>query len=329
MSDRRPVSKLVWPALALATVLAFNALSSPGFFHVELRDGHLFGTLINILNRAAPVMLVSLGMTLVLATRGVDLSVGAVMAIAGAVAADLVVWGAGLPGVVAAARGAALVAGLFNGLLVARFDIQPIVATLILMVAGRGVAQLLTGGQIVTFENRAFEFIGGGFWLGLPFPVMLTGLTLGGLAALSGCSALRLFIEAVGGNATASRGAGVPVARVKLAVYGLSGVCAGVAGLIATSDIKGADANNAGLYLELDAILAAVIGGTSLNGGRFSLIGALLGALVIQAVTTTILTRNVPAELTLVVKALVVVVVFLLQSEPFRRRLAGRGGGGR
>jgi ribose/xylose/arabinose/galactoside ABC-type transport system permease subunit len=272
-----------------------------------------------VLHRAAPVLLTALGMTLVIATRGVDLSVGAVVAIAGSVAV-LLVGQAGLPLglVIAATLGAALLAGMANGVLVSVCGVQPIVATLVLMVAGRGVAQLLTGGQIITCENAAFSFIGGGYLLGLPLSVTIVAVMYAATALLTRRTALGLFIESVGNNETASRYAGVHVQLVKWLVYSLCGFCAGVAGLIVASEIKAADANNAGLYLELDAILAAVIGGTSLAGGRFHLGGTIIGALLIQTLTTTILTRGVPVEYTLVVKAVVVLAVCLLQSEQVR-----------
>jgi simple sugar transport system permease protein len=315
---------LLWPLAALALLLALNLAFTPGFFHVSVKDGRLFGSLIDVLNRAAPVMLLSLGMTLVIATRGVDLSVGAVMAITGALAAWLITTShAGVPAVVCMALGLALVCGLWNGVLVAFLDIQPIVATLILMVAGRGIAQLITNGQIITFENPGMAFIGGGFFLGLPFPVTIVAVTLLITALLTRRTALGLFIESVGNNETASRYAGVNSAMVKVAVYAFCGLCAGLAGMIPMSDIKGADANNAGLYLELDAILSVVIGGTSLDGGRFQLVGSIIGALIIQTLTTTILSRGVQVEFTLVVKALVVLAVCLLQSEGFRQ-MAGR-----
>jgi simple sugar transport system permease protein len=274
-------------------------------------------------------------MTLVIATGGVDLSVGAVMAISGAVAAAIIARPpysplASFPGgnsvlwAVAVALAAALVAGLWNGVLVAALDVQPFVATLILMVAGRGVAQLLTDGQIITVNDPAFAYLGNGSLAGLPFTVTLVAT----LAALTGLltrgTALGLFVEAVGNNPTASTYAGIQAARVKLAAYTFCGFCAGVAGLVAASTIRAADANNVGLYLELDAILAVVIGGTPLTGGRIHLLGSLVGALLIQAVTTMILTRGVGIEYTLVLKAAVVVGVCLLQSEPFRQALARR-----
>src|SRR5215475_13223581 len=154
---------LIWPVAALALLLLFNLLFTPGFFHVENRDGHLYGTLIDILNHGSKVILLSLGMALVIATSGVDLSVGAVMAIAGAVAAQLIhVSGFPLVAVVACALAVAVLCGCWNGLLVSIFKIQPIVATLILMVAGRGVAQLITDGQIITFDHPGLNFLGNG-----------------------------------------------------------------------------------------------------------------------------------------------------------------------
>src|SRR5437762_5349248 len=156
-SARASWSRLQWPLAALALVLLFNLLFTPGFFRLEIKDGRLYGSLIDILNRGTPVALASLGMTLVIATGGVDLSVGAVMAITGSVAALLITKGVAVPAVIAGSLAVATVAGLWNGLLVGYFRVSPIVATLILMVSGRGVAQLLTGGQIITFHNRSEE----------------------------------------------------------------------------------------------------------------------------------------------------------------------------
>lgn len=316
---------LLWPAIALAALLLFNLFFTPGFMHIEIKDGHFYGSLVDVLKQASRVMLVSLGMTLIIATGGVDLSVGAVMAIAGSVAAQLLVQThVGLATALLATLGVCLLLGVWNGALVAGLGVQPIVATLILMVAGRGVAQLLTDGQIITVEDARFTFIAGGHWLGLPFPITVVLLGLLGTAALTRGTAMGLFIESVGNNETACYFAGVNAKGVKLFVYSFCGLCAGVAGLIEASTIKAADANNAGLYLELDAILAVVIGGTALTGGRFHLLGSVLGALIIQTLTTTILTRGVPVQYTLVVKAAVVLAVCLLQSEPFRARLRRR-----
>jgi simple sugar transport system permease protein len=261
-------------------------------------------------------MLVALGMTIVIATGGIDLSVGAVMAISGAIAASLAD-AHGLPLALAAALGAGLLCGLWNGFLVAVLGIQPIVATLILMVAGRGVAQLITEGRIVTFTAPDLVWLGNGAVLGVPAPVVVVlGMLIVTGAVVRG-SALGLLIEATGGNARASELAGIGTRGMILAVYVWCGLCAALAGVIAAADIMGADANNAGLWLELDAILAVVIGGTSLFGGRFSLVLAMVGALIIQAMNTGILLSGYPPEFNLVVKAAVVLIVLLLQSPRF------------
>jgi ribose/xylose/arabinose/galactoside ABC-type transport system permease subunit len=257
-------------------------------------------------------------MTLVIATGGVDLSVGAVMALTGAIAGVLITkHSASLPVLIAIPLVVSILAGLWNGVLVGFVEVPPIVATLILMVAGRGVAQLLTNGQI-TFHNESFAYIARGGFLGLPFPITLVVVSFVVLLIATQKTAAGLFIAATGDNELASRCAGLRTRWVKVFVYVICGFMAGIAGLIPAADIQQADATHAGEWLELDAILATVIGGTALTGGRFSLGGALLGALLIQTVTTTILTRGVPSQLTLVVKALVVVSVCLLQSDQFR-----------
>ncbi len=328
---RRPTHPIVYPLVGLALILLFNAFFTPGFFALELRDGRLYGSLIDVLNRATPVLLLSIGMTLVIATKGVDLSVGATMAIAGAVAALLVTdkvsflhVSHSVPLVVLASLLVATVAGLFNGVLVGKVGIQPIVATLILMVAGRGVAQLFTGGQIIIFNNPSLEQFGTGSALGLPMPVVIFIVTFVVIAVTVRKTALGLFIEATGSNAAAARLAGVASDRVKIAVYAVSGLMAGIAGVIACADIRAADASNAGLYLELDAILAVAVGGTSLSGGRFSLLGSVVGAVLMQALTTTILTRGVSPHATLVAKALIIVAVILMQSPELQSKFARR-----
>jgi simple sugar transport system permease protein len=299
--------------LALIVILAVDRVVSPQFFDLRLQDGRLFGSLIDVLNRGTPVALLSLGMVLVIATRGIDLSVGAIMAISGAIAASLAD-SHGLPVVLAAALGAGLICGLWNGFLVAVLGMQPIVATLILMVAGRGIAQLITEGRIVTFSSPDLVWLGNGSILGIPMPVAIAlGMLILTGAVVRG-SALGLLIEATGGNARASELAGVGTRAMILSVYVWCGVCAALAGVIAAADIMGADANNAGLWLELDAILAVVIGGTSLFGGRFSLVLAVLGALIIQTMNTGILLSGYPPEFNLLVKAVVVLAVLLLQS---------------
>lgn len=326
---KRPIPRLVWPVLALALLLLFNLAFTSGFFHIEVRDGRLFGSLIDVLDRAAPVMLVAIGMTLVIATAGVDLSVGAVMAVSGAIAACLIarpeyspLSGINLGGsvflAVLVAIGVSMLTGTANGVLVSVGGVQPIVATLIFMVAGRGVAQLLTDGQVVTFKSDAMATLGNGFFLGLPVSVSVVAFALLAVTLLTRATALGLFISAIGANPEASRHAGIPAGKIKTIVYAICGLLAGVAGLLVAADINAADANSSGLYVELDAILAVVLGGTALTGGRFSLVGSIVGAILIQTVTTTILSRGVAVEYTLVVKAGIIIVVCLLQSPRFR-----------
>ena len=313
----------LWPLVALGLIWLVIIIVNPGFFAFTIQDGRVFGGVIDIFNRGAPVALIAIGMSLVIATGGIDLSVGAVMAIAGAVAANLIV-GTDLPAplIILAGLGAGLAAGLLNGTLVAGFGIQPIVATLILLVAGRGVAQLLNDGQIITFQNEAFAFVGVGTLLGLPMPVWLVLFVLAAMLLITRRTALGLFIEAVGANASASHYAGVPVRAIKLTVYAIAGLCAALAGLVATADIQGADANNVGLWIELDAILAVVIGGTSLMGGRYSLVLAVVGALIIQSLNTAVVLSGIPPKFNLVIKSAVIVAVLMLQSPVAQAQLA-------
>ncbi len=315
--------RYIWPVAGLLLLLLINLVISPEFFNLTFKDGRFYGSLIDVLNRAAPIALLAIGMTLVIATGGVDLSVGSVMAIAGAVSAYLIVSGVdSLTVIIAGGLAAGLVGGMINGFLVGYLNIQPIVATLILMVAGRGVAQLINEGQIVTFQHEAFSFLGTGYFLGLPFPVVLVIITFVLMQLLMRRTALGLYVEAVGANASASRYLGINAKAIKLSVYCLAGLCAALAGMIAAADIKGSDANNAGLWLELDAILAVVIGGASLMGGRFSLLLSIIGALIIQTLTVTIIMSGIPPKFNLLIKASAIILVLLMQSPRFQQQLS-------
>ena len=322
-------SKLFWPFVALLLILLFNLVYHPGFYQIEIKDGHLFGSVIDIFNRGSPLMLLAIGMTLVIATKGVDISVGPVIAISGAVAASLIgsqINTTQTPFALAilAALGAATLAGLWNGILISRFGVQPIIATLILMVAGRGMAQMITEGQILNVYYKPFDYIAIGYPLGLPFPVFIVLAVFILVWLLTRRTAIGMFIESIGINASSSFYGGINEKQVKLLVYTISGFCAGVAGLIVASNIRSADGNNAGLFFEMDAILAVVIGGTSMSGGRFSLPGSILGALIIQSLTTTIYSVGVPPDVIQLVKALVVLIVSLMQSTSFRQIIFGK-----
>ncbi|MBT0768769.1 ABC transporter permease [Kineosporia sp. J2-2] len=323
-------NRLFWPLAVLVLLLVLNIFFANHFFRITVNDGHLYGSLIDIARRAAPLVLVGVGMTLVIATGGIDLSVGSVMAVSGAMACLLI----GdldnqnsLPAVFLAI-GVALVLclglGVWNGFLVSVIGIQPIVATLILMVAGRGLAQLITGGQILNVNSAPYRRIGAGYFLALPVSVLIAAAVAAVAVLLTRRTALGLLLEAVGGSPAASRLAGVQARGLTWLVYVIAAVCAGVAGLIYSSNVASADSNAAGNLIELDAILAVVIGGTALTGGRFSLGGTVLGAVLIETLNVTILSVGIPVEATLLFKAVVVVVLCLGQSPAFRERVLGR-----
>jgi len=322
-------SRLIWPLIALGCLLLFNVFFTPNFFHIEVKEGHLYGNLIDIIKNAAPIMLLAIGLTLVIATKGIDISVGSVVAISAGTVAILL--GGDLGGVprfplALALIGAVLAstaAGVWNGILVSRIGLQPIIATLILFVAGRGVAMVLTNALVIWIYVKPFAIFGQGYWLGLPFSIYMVAGLLFLTWLVTRRTAIGLFIESVGINPTAARFSGISAKNILLGVYVFSGFCAGLSGLVVCSTVMSADGNNAGNLYELDAILAVVLGGTSLNGGKFYLLGSMIGALIIQTLTTTIYAFNVAPEISQVVKAFVVYGVSLLQSERFRRRIAG------
>jgi simple sugar transport system permease protein len=278
-------------------------------------------------------------MTLVIATGGVDLSVGAIMAIAASVAAVMmnpVIIGVELPPdlmkfindpnftysplweVILVTLIVSIICGLWNGVLVAYVRIQPMVATLILMIAGRGIAQLITNGVRIQIFYGPYAFLGQG-WIVLPFSLYIVAIVFAIAWILTRRTAIGLFLESVGINFRSSYYSGIDEKKVKLLAYAFCGLCAGIAGLVASSNIKTSDANNIGLTLELDAILAVVIGGTLLGaGGRFSLLASIVGAMVIQAITTSMYALGVPAFALQAIKGVVVIFVILLYSEQVR-----------
>ncbi|MCC6617090.1 MAG: ABC transporter permease [Anaerolineae bacterium] len=324
-------SRLLWTVLALVIILLVDRLISANFFDVRLVNDRLVGSLINILDNSAPYALLAVGMTLVIATKGIDLSVGAVMAICAAVAVVMIrnyeagatefYYQPGFVMLITIIIGA--ICGLWNGILVAFLDLQPIIATLILMVAGRGVAQMITGGQSPTFTNETLAFIGRGVVFGVPFPIYLALAALILVMLLVRRTALGLLIESVGVNDRASYYAGIQARMIKLFVYMLSGVCAAIAGMIVAGEVKSADPHTAGLFTELDAILAVVIGGTALSGGRFYLGLSVMGVLIIQSLLVGLYVSSLHPTTNLVVKAIVVLAVLLLQSPEFRRFITG------
>lgn len=326
-------SKLVWAIIAECLILLLAAFIQPQFFKVEYQaeTGMLYGSLIDILNRSAEITIIAMGMTLVIALGGTDLSVGALVAVAGAFALKLMRWDVTqypTPGdysiypfflVIAVPLVLCLLMGMFNGMLISRFKLQPIIATLILMVAGRGIAQIATDGKQFTTLYTPFRFIGQGSMFALPMPIIITIVVVAGVALFTRLTAFGTFVESVGVNKNASRVTGLRSNRIIMIAYTLTGFLAGIAGLIYSSRISSCDSNNAGLNYELDAILAVVIGGTSMSGGKFSLAGTVVGSIIIRTITTLVLYFGVVSEAIMVFKALMIAVVIVLQSEPVRK----------
>ena len=313
--------RAVWPLLALALILLVDWLISPGFFNIRIVEGRLFGSVIDIFYRAMPTALVALGMAVVIGTKGIDLSVGSVIAICSAVIAWRIHAGDSHFVILLLALATGLLCGLWNGFLVAILDIQPIIATLILMVSGRGIGlmiNLLYGGTNPSFTSELLQGLSTGHISLIPTRIILGVVLFVVLSLLLRRTALGLFIEAVGGNAASANLAGVNSRLIKYSAYIICSICAAWAGIVLTADTHTSDPVSLGLYIELDAILAVVIGGGSLSGGRIYLGMTVIGALVIQALTTSILTSGVPPEYNLVVKAVVVVIVLLLQSNNVR-----------
>ena len=316
--------RAVWPVVALALIFAIDGLISPGFFHIRVVEGRLFGNLIDILYRAVPTALVALGMAVVIGTKEIDLSVGSIIAICSAV----ITWRihAGDPHfvILLLALGAGLLCGLWNGFLVAILDIQPIIATLILMVSGRGIGlmiNLLYGGTNPSFNSPLLQGLSVGHIGLIPTRLILFAAIFFALWLLIRRTALGLFLKRSAAIRPRRDLTGINARLIKYAAYLISGLCAAWAGVMLAADTHTSDPVSVGLYIELDAILAVVIGGGSLSGGRIYLGMTVLGALVIQALTTSILTSGLPPEYNLVVKAVVVVIVLLLQSNNLRSAL--------
>jgi galactofuranose transport system permease protein len=313
--------RAVWPLLALAVILIVDGFIAPGFFTIRIVEGRLFGSVIDILYRAVPPALLALGMAVVIGTKGIDLSVGSVIAVVGATIAWRIHAGDPHFAILLIALGVGLLCGVWNGFLVAVLDIQPIIATLILMVSGRGIGlmiNLIYGGTNPSFESPLLQGLSVGHIGLIPTRLIVGAGIFAALWLLIRRTALGLFLEAVGGNSAAANLAGINARLVKYSAYLISGLCAGCAGVILTADTHTSDPVSVALFSELDAILAVVIGGGSLAGGRIYLGMTLIGALIIQALTTSILMSGLPPEYNLLVKAVVVLFVLLLQSNNFR-----------
>ncbi|WP_444664752.1 ABC transporter permease [Cellulomonas sp. CW35] len=315
---------LFWPVLALVALWVACGIVSPGFLDIKVVDGHLFGQLVDITRNSVTFLLLALGMCLVIATGGIDLSVGAVMAISLSVALTYID-GSGngenatvALSAIAIALAVAAVVGAFNGFLVAGLGIQPFIATMIILVAGRGIALAFTSGQITTTHSAPFKSIGSGFVLGIPTPVVIGAVVFAVVAVVVRRTALGMLLESVGINRTASHMAGVRSRNITWLVYVICGVLAGLAGLVYGAPTMAADANNIGQLMELNAIMAVVIGGTKLDGGKFSLAGTIVGALILTTLDRAVIIFHLPSESKDLFKAIVVIAICIAGSERLR-----------
>lgn len=326
--------QLFLPIFCMILVLCVNMIYdvSQGrdfyeFFKIGIQNELLSGRLVNILNRGSEVAILAIGMTLVVsASAGTDISVGSVMALSAGVCCTLLA-GAAAPqatelavplivGVLAALL-VGCVCGAFNGALVAYLNIQPMVATLILWTAARAIGLLVCNNLIVYVRNDAFAMFGG--YIGpVPTPLIIAAVCIAVVTIVLKKSALGLYIQSVGINKKASRIAGLNSQKIIFLCYVLCGLCAGIAGVVASSRITSADTNNIGLNFELDAILAVALGGNSLAGGKFNLAGSIIGAYTIQAITTTMYNLGVSSAVNPVFKAVIVIVIVAVQAPPVK-----------
>lgn len=290
---------------AVVALLLFNIAFTANFVSV--------GNFRTQLVQAAPVCVVALGMALVIGTEGVDLSVGATMALAASLIPLYL--GAGPAPAIAMALLAGLLAGTFNGVLVAYFGIQPIVATLALLVGGRGLALVIADGQLVQLHDPAFLALGTEDVLGIPVGVLVAGVLAVLVALLVGRTTFGRALVAVGGNRAAGVLAGLPVRRVLLGVYALCGVLAAVAGVLSTARLSASDPADIGLLMELSAITAVVVGGTPLTGGRVRILGTVMGVVLMQLVRATLIKHNLPDSTAQMVQAAIIVAAVYVARE--------------
>ena len=331
-------SKIFWAIVAEALILLISVILRPDFMKIEYNQttGMLYGVPIDILNRSAEIVIIGMGMTLVIALGGTDLSVGALVAVSGAMALKFLRWDVlqyPTPGdysimpfylVILVPLAVCTIMGAFNGLLISRLGMQPIIATLILMVAGRGIAQITTNGKQYTTMYTPFQFIGQGKILWLPTPIIIAVVVVLCIALFTRKTSFGMFVESVGINPSASRVSGLNSGRIILVAYILTGLLSGISGLIYSSRISSCDSNNAGVNNEMEAILAVVIGGTSMSGGKFSLAGTVVGVLIMRTIITLVYFFGIVSEAILAFEAMIIAVVIVLQSEPVRRAMSKR-----
>lgn len=315
-----------WGLVGIALLLTLNMIKDPTYLAIGVNPttGLLTGNVLDILRVSAPIIMIALGMTFVIATKGIDLSVGSIMAVGGAAAMETLraVNEPNSFGAMFAAIGVALLIGallgVVNGLLVSVVGLQPFISTLVMMLAARGIARVITGGQNTNAANQPFQQISNGQVLGLPTSFVAAIAVVVVVALVMRRTALGLMIESIGVNPEASRLAGIRPRPILITVYVLSALLAAGGGLFTVSEVMTVDVSGTGYQMELDAILAVVIGGTSLAGGKFSILGSTVGALLIATLNKTVLFLGVSAAATPAFKAIVIVALCLLQSERVR-----------
>ena len=294
---------------ALVLLLLFNLVFTANFMTV--------GNFRTQLIQASPIIVVALGMALVIGTEGVDLSVGAVMALAAAVVPLYL--GYGFLAAIAVALLAGLLAGLVNGTLVAVVGVQPIVATLALFVGGRGLALVLADGQLKSISDETFLALGTGDLLGVPVIVVAAGVVAVVMAFVVRRTTFGRQLVAVGGNRRASELSGLPVKRILLGTYVISGLLAAVAGILATSRLQASDPSTIGLLFELYAITAVVVGGTPLSGGKVRVLGTIAGALLMQLIDATLVKHNISDSWSQITQAVIIIAAVYLQLDRGRK----------
>ncbi|WP_084965096.1 ABC transporter permease [Thermoactinospora rubra] len=280
---------------AVGVLLLFNAAFTPHFLALDNFRTQLV--------QVAPIVIVALGMALVIGTEGIDLSVGSVMALSASVIALYLGYGAA-PAILMAVLAGALV-GAANGALVAFVGVQPIVATLALLVGVRGLANVLLP-QLKEFVNPTLVAIGSDSVAGIPIVVLAAVALTAAVAFVVRRTTFGRQLVAVGGNRAASRLSGLPVRRILLTVYVISGALAAVAGVLATSRLQASDPTSLGLFMELSAITAVVVGGTPLSGGRVRVLGTVMGAVLMQLLQATLIKHNLPQSWTQMAQAVII-----------------------
>lgn len=288
---------------ALILLLLFNVVFTSNFLTV--------GNFRTQLIQASPVIVVALGMALVIGTEGVDLSVGAVMALAAAVVPLYLGYGFAVAILVALVAG--LLAGVVNGTLVASVGVQPIVATLALFVGGRGLALVLADGQLKSVNDPTFLSLGTGDLFGIPVIVLAAAVVALAMTFVVRRTTFGRQLVAVGGNRRASELSGLPVKRVLLGTYMISGLLAAVAGILATARLQASDPSTIGLLFELYAITAVVVGGTPLSGGKVRVLGTIAGALLMQLIDATLVKNNISDSWSQMTQAVIIVAAVYLQ----------------